>query len=419
MIGLGLRWPKARNTGTPAGKNADASTPGSFDAVLRDATAARKAAIAVQNAPEADRPEQAGGAVDETEPAVAQMDEAAIGKAAAVDSTSEPEHPPVSPQLPVPTASDAATQPPAERPPAHELIPRLQSVLGTRFLVQKPIAIGGMATIFLLRHRLHGGLFVAKVLHPELVERPGIVASFRTEAAHAAQLGNHPNAVPVFDFGEADGLLYLLMPYIEGADLDRVLLKAGPLSREETLQIAAQISSLLCHAESLDIVHGDLTPGNIRLDIYGQYRLLDLGISQARGPQDRPYAGGTPLYNSPEQLAGQPLDIRSDLYSLGAVLCECLSNRPAFHAETLEAIHARHRAGDWEQPQALNEADPLRLLLRKLLSTDPAERPQSAYELSGILHALGWARPEFRPTPPGLDPFMKAPGTGPRKRLSQ
>ena len=239
------------------------------------------------------------------------------------------------------------------------------------------------------------------------------------EATHAAQLGNHPNAVPVFDFGESGDLFYLLMPYIEGADLDRVLLKAGPLSREETLQMAAQLSSLLCHAESLGIVHGDLSPGNIRLDIYGQYQMLDLGLSQPCGPQDRPYSAGTPLYNSPEQLAGKPLDIRSDLYSLGAVLCECLSNRPAFYADTLEAIHARHRSGDWELPEALNEADPLRLLLRKRLSVDPDNRPQSAYELSGILHALGWARPEFRPAPPGHQPFMRVPEIAPRKRLSQ
>lgn len=299
-----------------------------------------------------------------------------------------------------------------------DLAARLHSAFGNRFQIQRSIAIGGMATIFQMRHRLHNGLFVAKVLHPELAEQPGVVAGFRLEAAHAARLGNHPNAIPVFDFGELDGLFFLLMPYVDGTDLDRILLKAGPLSREEALQMAAQISSVLCCAESLGIVHCDVTPGNIRLDVYGQYRLLDFGISQAAGPQNRPFTGGTPLYGSPEQTAGRTLDVRSDLYSLGAVLCECLQGTPAFLAETLEKIHERHRKGNWQMPGVLGADDPFALLLRKLLSIDPAGRPESAFELSGILHALGWARPEFRPGPVDKRPFMRTLGVPVRKRLT-
>ncbi|MBE7179981.1 MAG: protein kinase, partial [Terriglobus roseus] len=161
----------------------------------------------------------------------------------------------------------------------------MQVVVGSRFQVERPLAIGGMATIFQMRHRLHNGLFVAKVLHPELAESPGVLRSFRLEATHAAMLGDHPNAVPVFDFGELDGIFFLLMPYIAGEDLDQMLARRGPLGREEALQMAAQLSSLLCHAESKHVVHCDLTPGNIRRDNFGQYRLLDLGISQANGPQ--------------------------------------------------------------------------------------------------------------------------------------
>ena len=274
---------------------------------------------------------------------------------------------------------------------------RLQGVVGSRFLVERPLAIGGMATIFQLRHRLHNGLFVAKVLHPELAERPGVLHSFRLEATHAALLGDHPNAVPVFDFGDLDGIFFLLMPYIAGEDLDQILARRGPLSREETLQMVAQLSSLLCHAESKKVVHCDLTPGNIRLDSFGQYRLLDLGISQANGPQDRPFVGGTPLYASPEQLRGESLDIRSDLYSLGAVLGEALSGTPLFEGTSLKEIRNRHLNGVWHMPEVLNTSDPLARLLKTLLSVDAAERPQSAYELSGILHACGSARPEFRP----------------------
>ena len=318
---------------------------------------------------------------------------------------------------PAPPANGSAPSSTA-RTDTDDLARQLHAVLGSRFQLLRPIAIGGMATIFQMRHRLHGGLFVAKVLHPELVEKPGVVTSFRLEAAHAARLGNHPNAVPVFDFGEADGLFFLLMPYVEGADLDRILLKAGPLSREETLQMAAQVNSLLCAAESAGIVHGDLTPGNIRLDVYGQYRLLDFGISQTEGPQDRPFNGGTPLYSSPEQLAGAPLDVRSDLYALGAVLCECLSGKPAFLDSTLENIQQRHRTGNWHAPPHLHSDEPMTRLLRTLLCVDPAGRPASAYEVSGILDAMGWARPEFRPGPVDKRPFLRSTEPAPRKRLT-
>ena len=286
---------------------------------------------------------------------------------------------------------------------------RLQVVLGSRFSVVRPLAIGGMATIYQLQHRLHGGLFVAKVLHPELVDRPGVLASFRVEAKHAALLGDHPNAVPVFDFGDLDGLFFLLMPYVGGEDLDQILARQGPLAREEALIMVAQLSSLLCHAETKSVVHCDLTPGNIRRDAFGQYRLLDLGISQPNGPQDRPFVGGTPLYASPEQLRGEPLDIRSDLYSLGAVLGEAIGGKPLFHGASMKEIRSRHLNGVWRMPESLKESDPLWHLLHKLLSVSANERPQSAYELSGILHSCGSARPEFRQQFQPQQAFVKAP----------
>ena len=124
---------------------------------------------------------------------------------------------------------------PAERPDVQGMGERLQLLLGNRFQVKQAIAIGGMATIFQLRHRFHQGLFVAKVLHPELAVRPGVLRSFRDEAIHAARLGAHPNAVPIFDFGELDGLFFMLMPFIEGEDLDSMLHRAGPLPRAEAV----------------------------------------------------------------------------------------------------------------------------------------------------------------------------------------
>ena len=284
-----------------------------------------------------------------------------------------------------------------EDPGISDLARRLQDIFGARFDVLQPIAIGGMATIFQLRHRLTRGLFVAKVLHPYLASKPGIIGSFRAEAAHAARLGGHPNAVPVFDFGELDGLYFMTMPYIEGEDLDRLIERTGPQSRHETLTCTAQICSLLCFAETEGIVHCDLTPGNIRLDAFGTYRLLDFGVSHSREfNHQHLFRAGTPLYTSPEQLDGRIPDIRTDLYALGAITAELLTGQPLFQAETLSAIDIKHREGDWEMPLTLREDEVISSLLRKLLATNPEDRFQSAFEVSGALDGLGFPRPEFR-----------------------
>ena len=316
-----------------------------------------------------------------------------------------------------PKQADAAAVPATGRGDTDSIANRLQVIFGSRFQVVRPVAIGGMATIFQLRHRLHSGLFVAKVLHPELAARPGVLASFRTEAINAAALGGHPNAVPIFDFGELDGLFFILMPFIEGEDLDRILLRSGALTPSEVLELAAQIGSLLSHAETHGIVHCDVTPGNIRLDEFGRYRLLDFGISQPAVPIKRPFTGGTPLYTSPEQLLGKPVDVRSDLYSLGLVLAEAVSGRPLLQGDSLAEIRRRHLEGDWKLPDTLQEGDPLARLLRFLLAVDPARRVASAFQLCGILDTLGHARPEFRgKSQAAREPRPAAPG---RRRLSE
>ncbi len=296
------------------------------------------------------------------------------------------------------------------------LAARLRPALGSRFEVLDPIALGGMATIFRLEHTLHRGVFVAKVLHPELASRIEVVSSFRNEAVHAARLGGHPNAVPVFDFGVADDLHFMVLPFVEGEDLDRLLQSHGPLSRDEALACAAQISSLLCYAESHGITHCDLAPGNIRLDIFGRYRVLDLGISHC-ATAGTPFEalGGTPLYTSPEQVRGETPDIRSDLYSLGAILVELLTGKPLLQADSLEELKQKHLRGDWQLPPLI-QADPLLAqLLTGILATDRSQRLPSAFELSGALDALGFPRPEFR------RPFSAtrtSTTTGRRQRLS-
>ena len=186
------------------------------------------------------------------------------------------------------------------------------------------------------------------------------------------------------------------MPFIEGEDLDELLRANGPLSRAEALHFAAQISSLLGHAESHGITHGDLAPGNIRLDTFGRYRLMDFGLSHTADDPTAKLLGGTPLYTSPEQIRGDSPDIRADLYALGLVLCEVLTGQPLLKAPSLAALQARHLQGDWQLPEAIATDEPLARLLRKLIATDREHRFHSAFEVSGALAAMGFERPEFR-----------------------
>ena len=298
-----------------------------------------------------------------------------------------------------------ASGPQPRSPEALALLkPRLQNLVGPRFDVLDPVALGGMATLFQLRHKHNGALFAAKILHEELTNRPEVIESFRREATHAARLGDHPNAIPILDSGDHEGLFFLLMPFVEGEDLDHLLQHHGPLARAEALHFAAQISSLLSHAESHGITHGDLSPGNIRLDIFGRYRLMDFGLSQAAGDPPSKPLGGTPLYTSPEQLRGELPDIRADIYALGLVLAETLTAKPLLQASTLDDLRDRHLRGDWQLPPALAADETLAKLLRRMLATDREQRFSSAFELSGALAALGFDRPEFRPRPIGTQP---------------
>ncbi len=313
---------------------------------------------------------------------------------------------------------DLPTLAETEKSDLHALAARLQTGLSSRFEVLEPVAIGGMATLFQLRHALHHGLFVAKVLHPALAERPEIVSSFQTEALHAAKLGGHPNAVPIFDFGEASGLHFLIMPFVEGEDLDRLLQANGPFSRDEALHCVAQIGSLLCYAESLGITHCDLAPGNVRFDVFGRYRVLDLGISFSTGGATayKPL-GGTPLYTSPEQIRGEVPDVRSDIYALGLILAELLTGAPLLGDASLDEVKRKHLRGDWQLPPAIEADLPVAGLLRRMLALNRADRLPSSFELSTALAALGFERPEFRqrPTPEHL---AGAKSVTHRRRLS-
>jgi serine/threonine-protein kinase len=157
---------------------------------------------------------------------------------------------------------------------------RLEAVIGSKYQILCRIGGGGMAQVYLVRHRLHGGLFAVKVLAEYLAQDPSIVGRFEQEARMAASLAAHPNIVPIFDIGEGDGLHYLVMQFIAGEDLASLVKREGPLPPAAAANVIAQATEALSCAEAKHIVHRDLKLANMLLDESGRVKLLDFGISK-------------------------------------------------------------------------------------------------------------------------------------------
>jgi eukaryotic-like serine/threonine-protein kinase len=272
---------------------------------------------------------------------------------------------------------------------------RLSQILGGKYLILCRIGGGGMAQVYLARHRLHGGLFAVKVLAEHLAQTSDIVARFEQEARMAASLGSHPNIVPVFDIGEGDGLHYLIMQFILGEDLASYLRREGRVTLPAAANAVAQAAEALSCAEAKHIVHRDLKLANMLLDEGGRVRLLDFGISKITDISDgltRPGESlGTPFYMSPEQIRGEPCDIRSDLYSLGVVFFELLSGKRPFESESVAAIQVAHLT---TPPPSLLALDPslpqaCDAIVQKMLAKHPEDRYQTTAELLKVLFAYG------------------------------
>ena len=252
-----------------------------------------------------------------------------------------------------------------------------------------------MAQVFLARHSGHGGAFAVKVLAEYLAQDPQIVARFEQEARTAASLSGHPNIVPIFDIGSGNGLHYLIMQFISGENLSSYLSEHGKLAPADALNVVAQTATGLVWSESKHIVHRDLKPANILLDKTGHIVILDFGISKiadvATGLTRPGESLGTPYYMSPEQIRGEPCDLRSDLYSLGIILFELLTGRRPFDADSIVAIQMAHlaapvpllRAADPSLPEACE------VFVQKLLQKRREDRYQGPQELLDELQKFG------------------------------
>jgi len=239
--------------------------------------------------------------------------------------------------------------------------------------VVRCLGSGGMGSVFLARDPRLGRNVAVKVLRPALAADPAARDRFRREALATGRL-DHPNVVPALDAGEENGSPYLVSSYVEGEDLAHLVRRIGPLDTKLAISYATQAAHGLAHAHERGIVHRDVKPANLILGSDGVIRVLDLGLARIRGisQQDQTSTGifmGTPSYAAPEQIvAPVTVDARSDVYGLGGVLHYLLTGRAP---------------RPWDDFRKL-PAQPGRAL-RRMLASDPDERPASMDEVIELL----------------------------------
>jgi len=278
----------------------------------------------------------------------------------------------------------------------------LGKVVDGRYRVIEAVGRGGMGVVYKVEHLRMGKIAAMKVLHAELAGDPGVVQRFEQEAAAVSRL-NHPNTVQVFDFGTAQGQLYLIMEYVRGQDLGRVVDRDGPLPWARAAPLFTQMCGALAEAHELGIVHRDLKPENVlvtRTTGGRDYaKVLDFGLAKLGGRDaaptvatDRTEIVGTPYFMSPEQIRGDDVDARSDLYSLGALMYKVLTGEPPFAAKTAVGVLTKHLTAELELPSARLAEGTIDTrvdeIILQAMAKDPGQRFGSAQAMAeAIDHA--------------------------------
>jgi len=265
---------------------------------------------------------------------------------------------------------------------------RLRVGVADRYRVERELGRGGMAAVYLAEDLKHHRQVAIKVLKPEVAAALG-PDRFLREIEIAARL-THPHILPLYDSGEADGLLYYVMPFVEGESLRDRLARQKQLSLHETIEIARAVADALSYAHSLGIVHRDIKPENILFEA-GHAVVTDFGIARAiteAGGEHLTQTGiavGTPAYMSPEQSAGaREVDARSDIYALGCVLYELLAGEPPFTGPSAQAVLARHSLDPVPRLRTVRETVPkgLEAVVLRALAKVPADRFATAREFA-------------------------------------
>jgi len=277
--------------------------------------------------------------------------------------------------------------------------------LAGRYRIEREVGQGGMAKVYLARDVRHERDVALKVMQPELSASVGR-DRFLREIRLAALLA-HPNVLPLYDSGEVNGALYYVMPFVKGPTVRDRLTAEGRIAVDEAVRIAVEVAEALDHAHRHGVVHRDIKPENIMLQD-GHALVADFGVARAMSDaagDTVTRAGvsvGTPAYMSPEQAAGETVDGRSDLYSLGCVLYEMLAGEPPFTGTSVQAVIAKRFVQTPVDINVLRDGipRPVARALQRTLARLAIDRPGSAAELLELLRAADEEAPSTSLVPP-------------------
>jgi len=261
-----------------------------------------------------------------------------------------------------------------------------------RYVLSEEIGRGATGSVFKARDTLLDTWVAVKLLKPEYTANRDTLERARQEILLSRDIA-HPNILRVYHLASYEGGTYLTMQWIQGGTLADIISERGPLPTHEVLTLASKLSSALAAAHGHNILHRDIKPGNILVDDEGEPYLADFGLARLIGEHGVTHHGvfvGTPHYCSPEQVALQELDERSDIYGLGLVIFEMATGRRPFEAGTVAEVLAMQRSTPPPDPKTIMPGVPgeLAAIIMRCLIKDPAERIANAHELEEALHRV-------------------------------
>lgn len=272
------------------------------------------------------------------------------------------------------------------------------NIVANNLRIENLLGRGGMGTVYRATHLTLDRVVAVKVINPEFAMNADVIQRFAREARLMAKL-RHPRAAMIYDSGTLpDGRLFIVMEYVEGTTLADILKRDGKIHYKKAVDIAVSICDVLSEAHSLGIIHRDLKPANIMLNNQGVF-VLDFGIAKLLNSDNAESMRlsmtgngllvGTPFYMSPEQCLGNPVEERSDLYSLGALLYEMIAGRPPFNDEVLSAVIIKHAMVEAPRIEEFAPEIPPALadVVNRLLAKKPEDRPESATVAKAMLEA--------------------------------
>jgi serine/threonine protein kinase len=287
------------------------------------------------------------------------------------------------------------------------MTPEPGHIVGGKYRLEKPLAKGGMGSVWLARHTELDAPVAVKFMAHELVGTPVAEMRFKREAKAAAQLRS-PHVVQIHDYGIHDGAPYMVMELLDGEDLSTELDRVGRLPIGRVATIALQVAKALALAHAAGIVHRDLKPANLFLARSGDdetVKVLDFGVAKETATSlvvDKTTSGtlvGSPQYMSPEQARGEHVDFQSDLWSLGVVVFEALTGRPPFESTHLGALLAKIHEANAPLPTSIAPDLPAAVdaFMKRALARSPADRFPSAKAMADELAAIAGATPKEAP----------------------